>query len=552
MDFNVWLEAFFGAYYHRRPVNASFIGHHEYDNQLPDVSPLGRKAAVDEMHSLLASAKELDAAHLSPVQALDLKAAKGVLETQLWEYQSPHLFERNPSYYCGEAIFGVMVLFLTDYAPLAERVRAAVERMRAVPVFLAQAQQNLSNMPLAWIERALDECRGAEALFTDGMAALAAEHQIQESEFLGSAVDARRAFAAFAEFLQRELSQASALYACGPEPFDLLLHKGHFLSQSADELLAYAEAEMEKAAAYLNQHAADFGAATPEEALAGLAEIHPTAEDYVARHQQIWEACRAAALEKDLVTWPDFPIRYIPRPVWTRKAAPHLYFLFYRAPAAFNRPAVHEYLINPLPDENRPAFLRANNDSVIKLNHVVHHGSIGHHVQNWNAYHSQSRIGQVAACDTAARIAMLCGGTMAEGWACYVTDLMAEAGFLTPLEAYSEYQGRRRMCARAIVDIRLHRGEITFEEAAAYYQNNAGMGAGSARAEVTKNSMFPGGAVMYLFGRDAIYNLREELKSSVGARFNLRDFHDEFLSYGALPVTLICEDMKRKRQNAQR
>ncbi len=550
MDFNVWLEAFFDAYYRHRPVNASFIGRHEYDRFLPDVSPQGRNSAVDEMRSLLTAAEDLDRDRLSPVQSLDLKTARGVLETQLWEYQSPHLFDRNPAYYCGEAIFGVMVLFLTEYAPLAERVGAAVARMKAIPAFLEQAQQNLNGMPQAWIERALDECRGADALFADGIPALAAGQQIDDPQFTSSAADARRAFAGFAEFLQQ--AQGTADYACGAAAFDLLLQKAHFLSPGADELLAYAEAEMEKAGVYLARHAADFGAATPQEALAGLAELYPTAEEYLDRHQQLWDACHESALKNDLVTWPDFPIRYVPRPVWTRKAAPHLYFLFYRAPAVFNRPAVHEYLINPLPEDNQTAFLRANNDSVIKLNHVVHHGSIGHHIQNWNAYHAQSQIGRVAACDTAARIAMLCGGTMAEGWACYVTDLMAEFGFLTPLEAYSEYQGRRRMCARAIVDLRLHRGEFSFDEAVAFYQQNAGMGAGSARAEVTKNSMFPGGAVMYLFGRDAIYDLREEFKTREGVRFNLRAFHDEFLSYGALPVALICADMKRKRQDAQR
>ena len=69
-------------------------------------------------------------------------------------------------------------------------------------------------------------------------------------------------------------------------------------------------------------------------------------------------------------------------------------------------------------------LLQATNDSVIKLNHVIHHGSIGHHVQNWHAFRSASRIGQVAAVDCASRIAMFCGGTMAEGWACYATDLM--------------------------------------------------------------------------------------------------------------------------------
>src|SRR5947207_8706216 len=104
-----------------------------------------------------------------------------------------------------------------------------------------------------------------------------------------------------------------------------------------------------------------------------------------------------------------------------------------------------------MPPAEQARRLRATNDSVIKLNHVVHHGAIGHHVQNWYAFRAASRIGQVAAADCASRIALFCGGTMAEGWACYATDLMDEFGFLTPLEQYSQFHSRLRMAARALV-----------------------------------------------------------------------------------------------------
>ena len=130
--------------------------------------------------------------------------------------------------------------------------------------------------------------------------------------------------------------------------------------------------------------------------------------------------------------------------------------MFYWAPAAFNRPPVHRYLVTPIepsmPEAEQLRRLQATNDSVIKLNHVVHHGGVGHHVQNWNAYHGASQIGRVAAVDCAARIAMFCGGTMAEGWACYATQLMAEHGFLTLLEEFGEAHADLRMAARAVVD----------------------------------------------------------------------------------------------------
>ena len=56
-----------------------------------------------------------------------------------------------------------------------------------------------------------------------------------------------------------------------------------------------------------------------------------------------------------------------------------------------------------MPADEQERLLRANNDSVIKLNHVVHHGGLGHHIQNWNAFRAESRIGKVAGVDVEQR-----------------------------------------------------------------------------------------------------------------------------------------------------
>ena len=181
---------------------------------------------------------------------------------------------------------------------------------------------------------------------------------------------------------------------------------------------------------------------------------------------------------------------------------------------------------------------------MIKLNHVVHHGGIGHHVQNWHAMRARSRIGRVAAVDCASRIAHFCGGTMAEGWACYATDLMDEAGFLTPLEQYAARHGRLRMAARAIVDIELHRGAFTLDAATAFYREGVGMSREASRAEAVKNSTFPGAALMYLVGTELIHDLRRELAARDGAALSLRDFHDRLLAHGSVPVALIAAAMR--------
>ena len=63
--------------------------------------------------------------------------------------------------------------------------------------------------------------------------------------------------------------------------------------------------------------------------------------------------------------------------------------------------------------------------------------------------------------------------------------------------------------------------------------------------EAVKNSMFPGAAVIYLLGSDRIQRLRKDLSTRQGSRFNLKAFHDKFLSYGSIPVEMIAREMER-------
>jgi hypothetical protein len=544
--FTRWLDDFFTSYYRRNPVSATFIGVHDHDALLPDLSPAADAAAAAELDDLLRRLDSLPAEPLAAPEQLDRELARAALEIQRWELGAAQFQAGNPCVYTGEAIFGCISLVLRDFAPLPERMAALEARLRAVPALLAQGRGRLRRAPADWIARARRECAGAQAFLGDGIDWLRAQHGLAGG--LRAAADgAAQAFVEFDTFLQRGLTPTADGYAAGEAAIELQIRRAHFLEQGADAIAADARAVIAECQAALDAGAAQFGARDWREALAGLAAIHPSVGDYYSRYTELWEACRATASEQNLLSWPDYPLRYVPQPVWARAAAPQLYFLFYRAPAAFDQVPVVEYLVTPIepdmPADEQLRRLRATNESVIKLNHVVHHGAIGHHVQNWHAYRAPSRIGRVAAVDCASRIALPCGGTMAEGWACYATDLMDEAGFLTPLERYSQHHARLRMAARALVDVELHRGRLTLDQAAALYADAAGMAPEAARAEAVKNSMFPGAALIYLSGTDQIHALRRTLAAREGAAFSLRRFHDRFLSYGSIPVALIARAM---------
>ena len=579
------IDDFFTHYYARRPVNATFTGVHAYDDALPDWSLDGLDALDDEMRSL-GSALEKEypapasaAAFRNNPDLLDAELARAYLAVQRAENASMHGPRGNPALWTGEAIFSIAALMTRDFAPTRERLELAGARLAKFQGFLrrnhgepalkietahatvvaweAQAPdprssvQNLATpLPRPWVDRAKRDCEGADLLLKGGMLQwiLSVEPSIQQrNRMYESALGGNVSLKMFSTPLDRVHPEApESAMSCGPDLFDLLLSRGHFCTRSRADLLADAKERFDGARAELDLLARSV-AGSWAEAQIQLAADRPTPDEYFPAFDRTWHACREVAERENVISWPDgWPIRYAPYPAWTADAAPFLYYLHYRSPAPFDPVGTYDYVVPALPTDPEKAeqHLRAWNNSTIKLNHVVHHGAIGHHVQNWYAYNQQrSRIGKVAGVDCANRIGMFLGGTMTEGWACYATDLMEELGFLTPLERVSQQHTRVRMLARAIVDIELHQGTMTFADAVHFYEEQVGMTPGAARAEAVKNSMFPCTAIMYWLGTQGIHDLRAEMQRREGARFSLRRFHGELLGYGSIPVPLVARIM---------
>lgn len=541
------LERFFDSYYRLRPVNATFTGVHEFDDRLPDWSPDGLARAADEMRGLRASLACGDetAEALRATPARDEALARSFLDVQIAEMESLHFQRGNPSLAIGEAAFGIISLITRPFAPAARRADALVGRLDAFPAFLDGAQRSIAaGVPSEWRAKAMKECDGVERLLGDGLRRWLSLESLDDRRVRPAAERACAGIHRFRQWLANEVTDAGpARYAAGPDWLDLLIARGHWCATDRRALAAAARDALDDALAVLDRRAKAAAPGGWPEVQDRLTAAHPTTSEYLTAFQKAWEKCRARAIEARLVTWPDSPIRYVPIPPQTRDAAPFLYYLFYRSPAPFDRLPVHDYVVTPIdeqmPIEEQRRRLRAANDGAIALNHVVHHGAIGHHVQNYYAYAGDSEIGRVAAVDCASRIGMFLGGTMAEGWACYATDLMDEVGFLTPDQSLAHQHTRARLAARAVVDLGLHDRSLSFDEATAVYRDRVGMPAEAARAEACKNAMFPGTALMYSLGTDGLHRLRKARERAEGPAFTLQRFHDRVLSFGSIPVPLL-------------
>lgn len=551
---NSAVDQFLDHYVFRYPVNATFTGVRLHDHELPDWSPEGLDDAQDERDALLMALEEEHPATedwglLARVPAaLDAELARAALAVHTLEHESGHFHRRNPALWTGEAVFGVVALLLRPPANIRDAFASVAMRLLELPRFLGDLPATLTEpLPQPWVARALRECAAGATLFRSGLPRWLDDHGADAESrawVLEAGETGARALEEAAAWLRAQPTPDDAATALGAEGYAVLLARGHFSDEAPEALLQRALRAFAPARARLEALATEVAGG-----VAGLAEAladdHPPAEGLLPALAEQWEACRAMAEEQGLVEWGDWPLRFVPIPAWAAEVAPQLYFLFYRSPAPLEPREEQLYLVPPVdahvPADERERRLRAWNRSAITLNHVVHHGGLGHHVQNWHAVHrSTSRLGTIAAVDCASRIGLFLGGSMAEGWACYATDLAEACGFLTPLEQASEQQARVRQLGRAIVDLSLHTGVMSYAQGVAFFEEAVGMPRAAAEGEVAKASMFPGTAVMYWLGTDGILALRERVRERQGARFSLRAFHAALLSRGSIPVPLAA------------
>ncbi len=127
-----------------------------------------------------------------------------------------------------------------------------------------------------------------------------------------------------------------------------------------------------------------------------------------------------------------------------------------------------------------------------------------------------------------------------EGWALYAERLAWEMGFEEdPLDNLGRLRDEMMRAVRLVVDSGIHYKHWTREQAITYMLDNTGMGEGDVTAEIERYFVNPGQALAYKAGMLKILALRERARRQLGDKFKLSAFHDEVLTHGALPLSLL-------------
>ncbi len=128
-----------------------------------------------------------------------------------------------------------------------------------------------------------------------------------------------------------------------------------------------------------------------------------------------------------------------------------------------------------------------------------------------------------------------------EGWALYAEQVAVEMGMYRddPLAHIGQLHGSMFRGVRLVVDSGMHALKWSREKALKYYVDTLGDAETAAATEIERYSVWPGQACSYMLGKLAFLRARERARTALGAKFDIRKFHDAMLLAGAVPLTVL-------------
>ena len=508
------------------PVLASYWGIHDFDHLLGDSSrdAVLHEVAADREH--LAAVEALDPAELSAgvrferdLEIHNLRLAQFQNgEVRQWERRSTAAGE------LGDAIFS---LFARGARPprRAPRPHHRTPGGRHRPTSRLRTRARPGRRWRRGRRSTSATRRTCRRLFAEVRAAAAGILPAGDLRHLDAAIAAASgALEEHTTWIDRTLEHATDDWPLGGERYDELLRRRAFDDLDTDAILEIGWEQLRRnhegrraAARELDPDADD---ATVIER---LKTDHPaTFEDALDAYKDTMRRARSYLLEHDLVTIPEESIEVIPTPEYLRSVMP---FAAYFSPARFDADKRGIYIVTPAVDDDPNAMREHYYGSI--SNTSIHEAYPGHHLQ-------------FAVADLHPSLTRMLteAPEFVEGWGMYSEQMMREEGFdAGPTFRAAMYTDAIWRSCRIILDVRMHRGELTTDEATDFLVEHTSFEVSNATAEVRRYTYTPGYQLSYLLGKVLILGLREEEKRRLGERFSLKAFHDTLLGNGSIPIS---------------
>lgn len=527
-DFSAAATRIIDDYLKHEPIEATLTGLHTYDSELPDLTLDGFAASNARAKAYLATLDFYRVEELSAADRIDHAMLASRFETDVREYAELQSHRHDPSLYPDTAVHGVYSLLARDFAPLEARVPSLAARLDGIPGLLAAGQTNLDRSPAIWTEIAIDEAAGGMDFFKSDVAPLCDRYR-ELRKPLERAVEAFREYGRF--LADKHHARNGMSFAVGRENFDFKLKHEHLLPYDSDSLLAFGQEALRSTIAALEAEAGRIDkTSTWGELVERLRKDHPDERQLLSEYRQGVDEAKRFVTDRGLLTMPtDDRLDVVETPAFLRPTVP---YAAYMPPGPYEARQHGLYYVTPvntqLPrDERAEALLGHNRYGMLLTN--VHEAYPGHHVQLVKANEGASIVRK-----------LLENTVFIEGWALYCEQLVLDEGMTAdPRVRLFQLKDQLWRACRVVIDVQLHTGAMTFDEAVAMLVDVAHLERPNAIGEVRRYTQSPTQPMSYLTGKQQIMALRQSEKTRLGANFDLRTFHDHLLSYGSIPISLI-------------
>lgn len=541
-------DRFLDAYWHEYPDAAVAAGYYRVAERLKVPDAAARLSERDFLANWRAQLHAFDPSTLDDRNRTDWLLIENQLELQRWVLDEFQDWRWNPANYNVADPFAM--LLNTEYAPLDARLRTVLKRLRWVPAYYAAAKESLERPTREHTQLAIRQNQGALDVFGDDLEKQIATSKLTPTErrlFTQRVAAARMAIEDYIGWLKalderQALSGKARSFRIGGALYDRKFQYEVQSGYSALGLFQRAQQEKERLHARMAALADELwprifpNETKPDERLdkigrviAKLSEQHTTPAKFVADVKQQIPALEAWVVAHQLIALdPAKPLQVRETPSYQRGVA----VAGIQAPGPYDPGAKTYYNVEPLDDktpEQAESFLREYNDWILQILNI-HEAVPGHYVQLIYSNRSPSRIKSVFG-----------NGAMVEGWAVYGERMMLESGYgaNTPEMWLMYSKWNLRTVCNTILDYGVHVLGMSEDDAKKLLTREAFQSQAEADGKWRRVQLTSVQLTSYFSGYAEIYDFREELKKAQGPDFDLKHFHEQFLSYGSAPVRVI-------------
>jgi len=552
-EFDAYKGRFVENLWRLYPGWASGIGYHKFDSVLtiPDESQRSKEVAFFNAH--LDSLKQFEQAGLSDQNKTDHHLIEDFLKSGNWSMSALKSYEWDPSTYniCGS----FAEILNNNYDSLDTRLHNFYLRMASVPSYYEAAKKNIKSPTLEHTDLAMSQNLGGASVFeTDLEEALkkSKRNEAEKEKIKSRAKEAVKAVKEYADWLKNYKNETPRSFRLGKElyakKFEFDIQSGYTADQVFEKAIAHKkelheqmfELTKELWPKYLKDKA------LPDNKLDAIRQMID-----VLSVKHVKPDSFQSAIEKQIPLLVDFvnkkKLIYLDpsKPLVVRKEPAYMAGL---AGASISSPGPYDkngntyYNVGSMSGwskEKSESYLREYNHYILQILNI-HEAIPGHYTQLIYSNQSPSIIKAIFG-----------NGAMVEGWAVYTERMMLENGYgaaegmekAEPEMWLMYYKWNLRSTCNTILDYSVHSKNMSKEEALELLTKEAFQQKAEAEGKWRRVTLSQVQLCSYFTSFKEIYEFREQLKTKQRAKFDLKQFHEKFLSYGSAPVKYIKELM---------